>query len=86
MPDYRIYRIDKNDRVISRKEIVAPNDETALEAARQFLDDVDVEVWDHARKVGRPAKNNRRPRSRRMRRPPSKSRRVGPGGLKNARR
>ena len=56
MPDYRIYQIDKNDRVISRKEIVAPNDETALAAARQYLDDVDVEVWDRARKVGRLSK------------------------------
>jgi hypothetical protein len=53
MPDYRVYQIDDNDRVISRKEIVAPTDEAALEAAKQYLDDVDVEVWDHARKVGR---------------------------------
>ena len=61
MPNYRIYQIDKNDRVISRKEIVAPTDEAALEAAMQYLGDVDVEVWDHARKVGRLGKNNRRP-------------------------
>ena len=54
---YRIYLIDKNDRVISRREMVAPTDEAALEAARQYLDDVDVEVWDHARKVGRLSKN-----------------------------
>ena len=56
MPDYRIYQIDKYDRVISRKEIVAPTDEAALEAAKQYLDEVDVEVWDHARKVGRLSK------------------------------
>jgi hypothetical protein len=61
MPDYRAYLIDKNDRVISRKDIVAPTDEAALEAAMQYLGDVDVEVWDHARKVGRLGKNNRRP-------------------------
>jgi hypothetical protein len=61
MPNYRIYQIDKNDRVISRKEIVAPTGEAALEAAMQYLGDVDVEVWDHARKVGRLGKNNRRP-------------------------
>jgi hypothetical protein len=61
MPNYRIYQIDKNDRVISRKEIVAPTDEAALEAAMQYLGDVDVEVWDHARKMGRLGKNNRRP-------------------------
>ena len=62
MPNYRIYQIDKNDHVISRKESVAPTDEAALEAAMQYLDlgDGDVEVWDHARKVGRLSKNNRR--------------------------
>jgi hypothetical protein len=56
VPDYRIYQIDKNDRVTSRKEIVAPTDEAALEAAKQYRADVDVEVWDHARKVGRLSK------------------------------
>jgi hypothetical protein len=56
MPDYRAYLIDKNDRVISRKDIVAPNDEAALEAARQYADDVDVEIWERARKVGRLSK------------------------------
>jgi hypothetical protein len=34
MPDYRAYLIDRNDRVIARKDIVAPSDEAALEAAR----------------------------------------------------
>jgi hypothetical protein len=57
MPDYRIYLIDRNNRVIARKDIVAPNDEAALEAARLYADGVDVEVWDHARKVGRLGKD-----------------------------
>jgi hypothetical protein len=56
MPDYRAYLIDENDRVIARKDIVAPNDEAALEAARPYADGVDVEVWDRARKVGRLSK------------------------------
>jgi hypothetical protein len=56
MPDYRAYLIDRNDRVIARKDIVAPSDEAALEAARPYADGVDVEVWDHARKVGRLSK------------------------------
>ena len=57
MADYRAYLIDRNDRVIARKDIVAPSDETALEAARLYAEGVDVEVWDHARKVGRLCKN-----------------------------
>jgi hypothetical protein len=56
MPDYRAYLIDRNDRVIARKDIVAPSDEAALEAARLYAEGVDVEVWDHARKVGRLSK------------------------------
>jgi hypothetical protein len=56
MPDYRAYLIDRNNRVIARKDIVAPSDEAALEAARLYAEGVDVEVWDHARKVGRLSK------------------------------
>jgi hypothetical protein len=56
MPDYRAYLIDQNDRVIARKDIVAASDEAALEAARLYAEGVDVEVWDHARKVGRLSK------------------------------
>jgi hypothetical protein len=56
MPDYRAYLIDRDDRVIARKDIVAPSDKAALEAARPYADGVDVEVWDHARKVGRLSK------------------------------
>jgi hypothetical protein len=53
MPDYRAYLIDRNNRVIARRDIVAPNDEAAIEAARLYVDGVDVEVWNHARKVAR---------------------------------
>jgi hypothetical protein len=58
MPDYRAYLIDTNDRVILRKELVAPSDEAALETARQYVDGADVEVWQRARKVGRLSKTN----------------------------
>ena len=53
MPEYRVYLLDRNDRVISRKDIVAPSDEAAMEAASQYADGGDVEVWERARKVGR---------------------------------
>jgi hypothetical protein len=58
MPDYRAYLIGSNDRVISRKDLVAPTDEAALETARQYVDGADVEVWQRARKVGRLSKTN----------------------------
>ena len=63
MPDYRAYLIDSNDRVISRKDLVAPTDEAALETARQYADGTDVEVWQRARKVGRLGKTNPNPHS-----------------------
>ena len=56
MPDYRAYLIDRNDRVVARKDIAAPSDEAALEDALLYAEGVDVEVWDHARKVGRISK------------------------------
>ena len=56
MPDYRAYLIDSNDHVISRRDLVAPTDEAALETARQYADGADVEVWQRARKVGRLSK------------------------------
>ena len=39
--------------MISRNEAIVPNDEAAMAAARQYLDDNgDVAVWDHTGKVG----------------------------------
>jgi hypothetical protein len=53
MPTYRAYIIDRDDRVASYKPIEAETDAEALEAARQFVDDCDVEVWYLDRKIGR---------------------------------
>jgi hypothetical protein len=53
MPAYRAYFIDKDDRVVSFKPVEADSDEEALEAARQFVDGHDVEVWLLDRMVGR---------------------------------
>jgi hypothetical protein len=53
MPAYRAYLIDKDDRVESFKRVEADSDEEALEAARQFVDGLDVEVWLLDRMVGR---------------------------------
>jgi hypothetical protein len=53
MPTYRAYIIDRDDRVASYKPIDADTDAVALEAARQFVDGYDVEVWYLDRKIGR---------------------------------
>ena len=53
MPAYRAYLIDKDDRVESFKPVEADSDEEALEAASQFVDGHDVEVWLLDRMVGR---------------------------------
>ena len=53
MPTYRAYVIDRDDRVASYKPIEAETDAEALEAARQFVDGCDVEVWYLDRKIGR---------------------------------
>jgi hypothetical protein len=53
MPTYRAYLIDGDDRVASYKPIEADTDADALDAARQFVDGCDVEVWLLDRKIGR---------------------------------
>jgi hypothetical protein len=53
MPTYRAYIIDRDDRVASYKPIEAETDAEALEAARQFVEGCDVEVWYLDRKIGR---------------------------------
>jgi hypothetical protein len=53
MPHYRVYLIDKDDHIVSVKEMTAPSDADALEAAKTFVDGLDVEVWELGRKVGR---------------------------------
>jgi hypothetical protein len=50
---YRAYLIDENDRVVSYKAVEACSDAEALQAARQFVDGCDVEVWHLDRKIGR---------------------------------
>ena len=52
--DYRIYVMDREGRVSGPSEIVTCNtDEEAVEHARQFLDDMPVEIWLGAKRVGR---------------------------------
>jgi hypothetical protein len=56
MPTYRAYFLDKDDRVESFKPVEAESDQEAMEAAKQFVDGHDVEVWLLDRMVGRLSK------------------------------
>jgi len=53
MPIYRAYLIDRDNRVSSYRPVEADTDTDALEAARQFVDGSDVEVWHLDRMIGR---------------------------------
>ena len=53
MPTYRVYLINADNRVASFRPLEADTDAEALIAARQFVDDCDLEVWHLDRKIGR---------------------------------
>ena len=53
MPTYRAYLIDRDNRVSSYRPVEADTDADALEAARQFVDGCDIEVWHLDRMIGR---------------------------------
>ena len=53
MQTYRAYLIDDHDRIASYRPIEADCGAEALQAARQFADGYDVEVWLLARRIGR---------------------------------
>lgn len=51
MPDYRAYIIGPDGYFHSFEIITAPDDETAVEKAKKFVDGSGVEVWDLDRKI-----------------------------------
>ena len=53
MPIYRAYLINADNRVASFRPLEADTDAEALQAAHQFVDGCDVEVWHLDRKIGR---------------------------------
>jgi hypothetical protein len=52
-PAYRAYVLDKNDRIVTRHDFVADDTNAALEAAHQWVDGHDVEVWQDTHIIGR---------------------------------
>jgi hypothetical protein len=51
MKDYRAYLVGPDGHFKDFKVITALNDEAAVEAAKQFVDGVAVEVWELDRKI-----------------------------------
>jgi hypothetical protein len=53
MPEYRIYCLDGANRITRAEQIVATNDEQAIEAARSMKPAVKRELWQRDRLVAR---------------------------------
>ena len=51
MPQYRVFIIGLDGRFIKAHELDCPDDSSATEAARQFVDGHDLELWCLDRKV-----------------------------------
>lgn len=53
MPEYRLYRLDGANRITRAEQIVATNDEQAINAARSMKLPVKCELWQRDRLVAR---------------------------------
>jgi hypothetical protein len=53
MPYYRAYVIGSDGKFQTAHSLDCRNDEAAIEAARQYVDGLDVEVWQATHKVAR---------------------------------
>jgi hypothetical protein len=53
MAEYRAYIIGTDGRFMRAIELVCPDDEKAIEYARQLMDGHDVELWQGDRRIDR---------------------------------
>lgn len=53
MAEYRAYIIETDGRFMRAIELVRPDDEKAIEYARQLMDGHDVELWQGDRRIDR---------------------------------
>ena len=53
MPDYRIYVIGTDGHFERSIQLDCPDDNAAIEAARQFIDGADIELWQRDRKIAK---------------------------------
>jgi hypothetical protein len=54
MPEYRIFEVDKNGRVVAPSKVVrCPSDEEVIAEAKSMVRVLDLEIWDGARRVAK---------------------------------
>ena len=51
MSNYRIFVKDKTGHIVAAHVVDVPDDDTATERAKQYVDGCDVEVWELKRMV-----------------------------------
>jgi hypothetical protein len=51
MPEYRVYIIGSDGHFQESVPLICPDDDVAMEQAKQLVDGHDVEVWQRARKI-----------------------------------
>ena len=53
MPEYRVYLLDQQGHIVRREEFEFPDNEQAIEKAKQFVDGRAVELWSGANLIVR---------------------------------
>jgi hypothetical protein len=54
MPEYRIFEVDKNGRVVAPSKVVrCPSDEEVIAESKLMVNGLDLEIWDGARRVAK---------------------------------
>ena len=49
---YRVYIVARDGRFVAVREVEASDDAAAIEIARQYVNGLDVEVWQRGRRIG----------------------------------
>jgi hypothetical protein len=53
MTDYRVYVVGNDGHFVRAVQLDCPDDNAAIESAKQFVDGLDVELWQRDRLVAR---------------------------------
>lgn len=56
--EYKLYRLDENQHIVSAKDIIALDDLAALDEAEKICQAYAMEIWQGARCVARVKKDN----------------------------
>jgi hypothetical protein len=53
MADYRVYIIGSDGRFVKAVQLDCHDDSAAIESAKQFIDGLDIELWQRDRRIAR---------------------------------